>query len=77
MSWRIRWIGMKTNNNNETNYKIFKCYSNFFQFAFSGLVPGDALKLIENAALNDEVKLQTGFEAYDECTSKSNKLKSF
>jgi len=35
------------------------------------------LKLIENAALNDEVKLQTGFEAYDECTSKSNKLKSF
>jgi len=34
-------------------------------------VAGDALKMIEDAALNDEVKLQTGFEAYDECSSKS------
>jgi len=36
-----------------------------------GLVPGDTLKMIEEAALNDEVKLQTGFEAYDACSSKS------
>jgi len=35
-------------------------------------VPGDALKMIEEAAANDEVKLQSGFDSFDECSSIRN-----
>jgi hypothetical protein len=35
------------------------------------LVPGDMLKMIEEAANEDPVELQNGFTAYDECSSKS------
>jgi len=41
----------------------------FFKFAFNSLVPGNALKMIEEAAISDPVQLQQGFEAYDNCSS--------
>jgi hypothetical protein len=35
-------------------------------------VPGDMLRMIEDAANDDPVQLQTGFSAYDDCSTKSN-----
>jgi hypothetical protein len=32
-------------------------------------VPGDVLRMIEDAADNDPVELQSGFTAYDDCSS--------
>jgi hypothetical protein len=32
-------------------------------------VPGDMLRMIEDASNNDPVQLQSGFNAYDECSS--------
>jgi len=50
------------------NYFTFE----LIKFAFGGLDTSVALKMVEDAALNDEVKLQNGFEAVDECSSKSS-----
>jgi hypothetical protein len=36
-----------------------------------GLVPGEMLKMIEEAADADPVELQNGFNAYDDCSVKS------
>jgi hypothetical protein len=36
-----------------------------------GLVPGDMLRMIEEAANDDPVELQNGFTAYDGCSGKS------
>lgn len=45
------------------------------QFAFGGLVPGDALRMIEEASMNDPVEqLQNGFNAFDDCIQISRKL---
>jgi hypothetical protein len=32
-------------------------------------VPGDALRMIEEASMNDPVQLQEGFVAFDDCSS--------
>jgi hypothetical protein len=37
------------------------------------LVPGDMLRMIEEAADDDPVEIQNGFNAYDECSGKSRK----
>jgi hypothetical protein len=37
-------------------------------------VPGDMLKMIEEAANDDPVEIQNGFNAYDECSGKSRGL---
>jgi hypothetical protein len=48
-----------------------------FKFALGGMVPGDALKMIELASMNDPQQLQQGFNAFDECSSYStSKFKS-
>jgi hypothetical protein len=36
-----------------------------------GMVPGDMLRMIEEAANDDPVEIQSGFTAYDDCSSKS------
>jgi hypothetical protein len=35
-----------------------------------GMVPGDMLRMIEEAANDDPVELQNGFTAYDGCSGK-------
>jgi hypothetical protein len=40
-----------------------------YQFALGGLVPGDMLRMIEDASNDDPVTLQSGFTAYDGCSS--------
>jgi hypothetical protein len=37
----------------------------------NALVPGEMLKMIEEAADADPVELQNGFNAYDDCSAKS------
>jgi hypothetical protein len=32
-------------------------------------VPGDSLRMIEEASMNDPVQLQDGFTAFDDCSS--------
>jgi hypothetical protein len=39
-----------------------------FQFAFGGLVPGDTLRMIEEATMHEPVMLQESFNAYEECS---------
>jgi hypothetical protein len=39
------------------------------QFALGGLNPGAVLRMIEEAANDDPVELQDGFNAYDECSN--------
>jgi hypothetical protein len=39
-----------------------------------GMVPGDMLRMIEEAANDDPVELQNGFTAYDGCSGKSKWL---
>lgn len=41
------------------------------QFANGGLVVGEVLNMIEAAAMDDPVQMQTGFNALDECSDKS------
>jgi hypothetical protein len=41
----------------------------FLKFTLGGLVPGDVLRMIEDASNDDPVQLQSGFTAYDECSS--------
>jgi hypothetical protein len=42
------------------------------QFAMGGLFPSSTLlKMIEEIAAEDDVKLQNGFQAYDSCSKKS------
>jgi len=43
----------------------------FLKFAFGALVPGETLRMIEEATLSEPVALQEGFDAYDECSSHS------
>jgi hypothetical protein len=38
------------------------------------LVPGDMLRMIEEAANDDPVQMQNGFTAYDGCSGKSKRL---
>jgi hypothetical protein len=38
-------------------------------------VPGDLLRMIEEASNDDPVQLQSGFNAYDEC-SNTSKIKN-
>jgi hypothetical protein len=40
----------------------------------NALVPGDMLRMIEEAANDDPVEIQHGFNAYDECSGKSKGL---
>jgi hypothetical protein len=37
-------------------------------------VPGDVLRMIEEAANDDPVEMQKGFKAYDGCSGKSEVL---
>jgi len=45
-----------------------------FQFAFGGLVPGDTLRMIEEATMHEPVMLQESLNAYDECSQISMNL---
>ena len=38
-------------------------------------MPGDALRMIEDASMNDPVQLQDGFTAFDDCSSISINIK--
>jgi hypothetical protein len=38
-------------------------------------VPGEMLKMIEDASNDDPVQLQSGFTAYDDCSNISTVLK--
>jgi hypothetical protein len=40
------------------------------------LVPGNLLRVIEEAANDDPVEMQNGFKAFDGCSGKSNKVLS-
>jgi hypothetical protein len=44
----------------------------YFKFALGGLVPGDVLRMIEEAADDDPVQIQNGFTAFDDCSGKSS-----
>jgi hypothetical protein len=41
----------------------------FLWVAVGGMVAGDILRMIEEAANDDPVQLQNGFSAYDECSN--------
>jgi len=47
------------------------------QFAFGALIPSGALQTLEIGAMNDEPKLQTSFDNFDDCSSKSNMFNNF
>jgi hypothetical protein len=52
---------------------ISSLYKYNYKFALGGLVPGDMLRMIEEAAKDDPVEMQNGFQAYDDCSGKSKK----
>jgi hypothetical protein len=49
---------------------------NISKFDLGGLVPGNLLRVIEEAANEDPVEMQNGFKAFDGCSGKSNEVLS-